>query len=53
MKIQSLKTNYQVNPIGIDLKNITFSWEVTKAAGSRQKTARFLLSGDKDFKNII
>ncbi len=53
MKIQALKTNYQVNPIGIDLKNITFSWEVTEAAGSRQKSARFLLSGDKDFKETI
>ncbi len=53
MKIQSLKTNYQVNPIGIDLKNITFSWEVGEAAGSRQKTARFLLAEDRDFKKTI
>ncbi|MBQ7563703.1 MAG: family 78 glycoside hydrolase catalytic domain [Lachnospiraceae bacterium] len=53
MKITNLKTNYQINPIGIELSGITFSWEVTEAAGSKQKSARFLLSETEDFKELV
>ena len=35
MKIGNLKTNYQSNPLGIELGGITFSWEVLEAAGNK------------------
>ena len=28
MKIFDMKTNYQVNPLGISLEGLTFSWKV-------------------------
>ncbi len=53
MQIINLRTNYQKDPIGIDLKNITFTWEVAEAVGNRQRSARFLLSKDSGFSNIV
>lgn len=53
MKIFDLKTNYQINPIGIELENITFSWKVTEAAGMFQRCARLLISTDAAFGEIV
>lgn len=52
MKIVGLKTNYQVNPLGIELSGITFSWKVKEAKGTFQKAARLLISEDKEFKSL-
>ena len=53
MKLCGLKTDYQVNPAGIDLKDLTFQWKVEDAAGSRAACSRFLLSEDPDFAQTI
>ncbi len=37
MKITGMKTCYQRNPLGIDLADLTFSWQVEEAEGSAQK----------------
>ncbi len=46
MRIYDLKTNYQENPIGIELSAVTFSWKVDGAEGKFQKSARLLISRD-------
>lgn len=53
MKITGLKTNYQINPIGIDLSDLTFLWKVEEAEGNKQVHSRFLAAGDPEFKTII
>lgn len=53
MKIYGLKTNYQKNPLGIELSKITFSWKVAQAKGKFQTWARFVLSTDNKFKEIV
>ena len=53
MKIVNLRVNDQVNPIGIDLKNVTFSWEVREARGTRQACSEFLLAEDEGFSQIL
>lgn len=40
MEIYDLKTNYQENPMGIELSGITFSWKVKEAAGDLQEASR-------------
>ncbi|MBP3217191.1 MAG: family 78 glycoside hydrolase catalytic domain [Lachnospiraceae bacterium] len=53
MKIVNLRINDQINPIGINLKNVTFSWEVREARGSRQAGSRFILSDREDFSTVL
>ena len=53
MKIVNLRVNDQINPIGIDLKNVTFSWEVREARGTRQACSEFLLAEDEGFSQIL
>ena len=53
MEIYSLKTNYQENPIGIELDGITFSWKINAAKGKFQKSARLKISEDQAFRKII
>lgn len=53
MKIAGLKTNYQQNPLGIQLSGITFSWKVKEARGKFQKEARLLISEDEEFEKPV
>lgn len=53
MKIVGLKTNYQENPLGIELSGITFSWKVEEAAGSFQQSARLQISEDASFERQV
>lgn len=53
MRIYALQCNYQKNPIGIELSNLTFSWSVDFAPEEVVQKSRFLLSDDRLFQNII
>ena len=53
MRIYGLKTNYQENPIGIELVGLTFSWKVDGAKGRFQKFARLLISEDAWFEKVV
>lgn len=53
MRIYDLKTNYQENPIGIELSAVTFSWKVDGAEGKFQKSARLLISRDEAFEEPV
>ena len=53
MRIEGLKTNYMTDPLGIDLESLTFTWRVEDAAGSEQKSARFIVSDCECFKDIL
>lgn len=53
MRIYGLKTNYQENPIGIELVGLTFSWKVDGAKGRFQKSARLLISEDARFEKVV
>lgn len=53
MRVYSLKTNYQENPIGIELSGITFSWKTDGAKGKFQKSARLMISEDQSFESVI
>ncbi len=46
MKIYDLKTNYQVNPLGICLEGLTLSWKVKEARGQFQKTVHIKIATD-------
>lgn len=53
MKITGLKTNYQNNPLGIDLSDLTFTWQVEGARGSRAQKARLLIAGDSRMADVV
>ena len=53
MKITGMKTCYQRNPLGIDLADLTFSWQVEEAVGSAQKHARLVIAKDPDFRSVV
>ncbi len=46
MIIYDTKTNYQKEPLGIGLADLSFSWKVDKAAGKFQKTIRLCIASD-------
>ncbi len=49
MRIEHLKVNHLVNPVGYDLEHPTISYVVTQAQGQRQKTARVQVSLSDNF----
>lgn len=53
MKIVGLKTNYQINPLGIEIPGVTFSWKVKEARGKFQEWARLLISEDRAFETLV
>lgn len=53
MKIENLRVNGETAPMGIELKNLTFSWEVTEAVGKRQEKSRLQIAEDEAFKSIV
>lgn len=53
MKIIDLKTNYQVNPLGISLEGLTLSWKVEEAKGSWQVWSRVRIGEDEALKKVV
>ena len=53
MKITGLKTDYQIDPLGIDLQDLCFSWQVEEAAGSFARHTRFVLAQDAGFGTVL
>lgn len=53
MRIENLRVNGEKAPLGIELRNLTFSWKVCEAAGKRQAKSRFLLAEDAAFKKVV
>lgn len=53
MKIFDMKTNYQVNPLGISLEGLTFSWKVKEAKGKRQEWSRVQIAGDENLNEVV
>lgn len=53
MKVYDLKTNYQVNPMGIELSHVTVSWKVSGAKGTKQACARVLVGHDEAFQELV
>lgn len=51
MKIYDLKTNYQINPIGICLEGLTLSWKVKDALGQLQKSVHIKIATDSTMGN--
>lgn len=47
--IYDLQTNYQTNPLGISLKNISFSWKVQ----DEKESTKIIIATDDAFKNIV
>ena len=53
MKITGLKTNYQIDPLGIELEHITFTW-TTEAARSRFSTkVRLVIGTDPALRHLV
>ena len=53
MKIQRMKTNRIVNPLGFDLKTPHVSWTVTDTEAKKQLWARVEVSKTEDFVDVI
>lgn len=53
MKIRGMKTCYQINPLGIDLADLTFSWQVEEARGIRQAHSRLVIAENPDFADLL
>lgn len=53
MKIERMKTNRIVNPLGFDLKTPTVSWTVTDTAAKHQVWARVEVAADADFETVL
>lgn len=53
MKIQRMKTNRIVNPLGFDLKTPHVSWTVTDIEAKKQLWARVEVSKTEDFADVI
>lgn len=53
MQITGLKTNYQIDPLGIELEHITFTW-TTEAARSRFSTkVRLVIGTDPELRHLV
>ena len=44
MNVQRLRVIHIVNPLGFDLGNPTFSWEVTEALGTHAEASRIVIT---------
>ncbi len=53
MKIEKLRTNHIENPIGYFMENVSLSWVVTEAKGSRMEAARVEISRDAAFTDYV
>lgn len=53
MKIEKLRTNHIVNPIGYRMEHISLSWVVTEAKGMRAVGARVEVSKDAQFEDCV
>ena len=53
MKIQRMKTNRIVNPLGFDLKTPHVSWTVTDTEAKKQLWARVEVSKTEDFADAL
>lgn len=53
MKIQRMKTNRIVNPLGFDLKTPHVSWTVTDTEAKKQLWARVEVSKTEDFPTLF
>lgn len=53
MKINHLKTNHIVNPIGFEIRQPIFSYVIIESTGICQKEARILIARDKDMTDIV
>ena len=52
-QIYAAKTNHVTNPIGFCMDQIVFSWKVKDCDGKQQKSARILISKEKNFSEIV
>ncbi|WP_165444028.1 family 78 glycoside hydrolase catalytic domain [Lachnoclostridium sp. Marseille-P6806] len=53
MRITGLKTDYQKDPIGIELSDLSFTWQIEEAAGAFAEHTRFMLSADPSFRDLL
>lgn len=53
MKIVQLKTNHIENPVGFQMEQPVFSWQVTEANGRFQKAARIQIGEDEGMVRIL
>ena len=53
MKIINLRTNHLVEPMGYALEQVSFSWVVEEATGTKQSFARIVISLDDTFDELI
>lgn len=53
MTIYDLKTNYQVNPMGISLEGLTLSWKVKEALGRFQECVHIKIATDTTMRNCV
>ena len=53
MKIQRMKTNRIVNPLGFDLKTPSVSWTVTDTEAKKQVWARVEVADSADFAHLL
>ena len=53
MQIVQLKANHMKNPIGFQMNQPVFSWQVVEAEGQFQKAARIQVAGNQEMTNIL
>ena len=53
MKITHCKLNHLTNPLGYALPQLSFSWQVEDARGTKQTAARLILAADADLTEIL
>ncbi len=53
MKIQRMKVNRLVDPLGFELNSLSLSWTVEGAPGKKQKWARVQASADPSFRALV
>lgn len=53
MKITHCKLNHLVNPLGYILPQLSFSWQVEDAKGTKQTSARLVIAADAELTKIL
>lgn len=53
MKITHCKLNHLVNPLGYALPQLSFSWQVEDASGTKQTAARLIIAADAELTEIL
>lgn len=53
MEVYACQVNHLTNPIGYEMKEVSFSWKVRDTKAKKQKSARILIAADEAMQEVL